>query len=305
MAPDDDNFITGDRVLGLCDAVVTCRRTFGFHKHAGRFVKSFVLLEDMIRNPGPVAFAAAKANGGLVRVFVYGHLLEVFVDRVLPKLDPAAKYVVYVHNSDEAFSETKYWRLVEDARVVRVLAQNADYPLHPKVGALPIGIANSMWPHGDLGAARAARASGRSLSKPKAIYVNISPGTWPHRQRVLDRIELTQCWPIAKATMPYPQYLAELAQHRFCFCVRGNGLDTHRFWESLYLGVIPVVLQTPATASERFYAQLAKLGVPFFRIETDKVDTFPASFFDQALYEQLMAQHPGYDLALRLETYRT
>lgn len=28
----------------------------------------------------------------------------------------------------------------------------------------------------------------------------------------------------------------------FVVCPRGNGLDTHRFWESLYLGAIPVVL---------------------------------------------------------------
>ena len=35
----------------------------------------------------------------------------------------------------------------------------------------------------------------------------------------------------------------------FVPCPRGNGLDTHRIWEALYLGAIPVVLN-----SDRFAA---------------------------------------------------
>lgn len=35
----------------------------------------------------------------------------------------------------------------------------------------------------------------------------------------------------------------------FVICPRGNGLDTHRFWESLYLGAIPVVLSKHRTVA--------------------------------------------------------
>ena len=27
----------------------------------------------------------------------------------------------------------------------------------------------------------------------------------------------------------------------FCACPKGNGVDTYRFWEALYLGTIPIV----------------------------------------------------------------
>jgi hypothetical protein len=30
----------------------------------------------------------------------------------------------------------------------------------------------------------------------------------------------------------------------FVACPRGNGIDTHRFWESVYLGAIPIILRT-------------------------------------------------------------
>jgi len=49
-------------------------------------------------------------------------------------------------------------------------------------------------------------------------------------------------------------------------CARGNGLDTHRFWESLYLGVIPVIINNEYTNSDAFTTNLKDLGVPFVEI---------------------------------------
>lgn len=41
-------------------------------------------------------------------------------------------------------------------------------------------------------------------------------------------------------------YLEGLKNHRFVFCPPGNGEDTHRMWEALYAGAIPVVRESPA-----------------------------------------------------------
>ena len=49
----------------------------------------------------------------------------------------------------------------------------------------------------------------------------------------------------------YGDYLNTLASYRYCICVEGNGLDTHRFWECLYLKVIPICLKNQWT--ERNY----------------------------------------------------
>ncbi len=37
------------------------------------------------------------------------------------------------------------------------------------------------------------------------------------------------------------QYLRDIKFSKFVFCPRGNGIDTHRIWESLYMGSIPIV----------------------------------------------------------------
>lgn len=39
------------------------------------------------------------------------------------------------------------------------------------------------------------------------------------------------------------RFLAQLRTHDFVLCPRGNGQDTHRLWETLYMGGIPVLLR--------------------------------------------------------------
>jgi hypothetical protein len=38
------------------------------------------------------------------------------------------------------------------------------------------------------------------------------------------------------------QNLQRLSNYKFCICPRGNGIDTHRLWEALYLRVVPICI---------------------------------------------------------------
>ena len=40
-------------------------------------------------------------------------------------------------------------------------------------------------------------------------------------------------------------YLKDLRKYNFVLCPAGNGMDTHRVWETLYMGGYPIVLRTP------------------------------------------------------------
>jgi hypothetical protein len=39
----------------------------------------------------------------------------------------------------------------------------------------------------------------------------------------------------------HSSYIDNIYNHKFTLCPRGNGIDTHRIWESLYLRTIPIV----------------------------------------------------------------
>lgn len=45
------------------------------------------------------------------------------------------------------------------------------------------------------------------------------------------------------------KYLTELRSQNFVACPRGNGIDTHRLWETLYMGGFPIVQKHPALSS--------------------------------------------------------
>ena len=47
----------------------------------------------------------------------------------------------------------------------------------------------------------------------------------------------------------------KLINYMFVACPEGNGIDTHRFWEALYLNVIPV------TTNKNFYSQFENLPI--------------------------------------------
>ena len=49
--------------------------------------------------------------------------------------------------------------------------------------------------------------------------------------------------PLAKDVAGFRRYLEQLAAAEFCLCPRGKGIDTHRFWEALYMGAVPIMLR--------------------------------------------------------------
>ena len=66
-----------------------------------------------------------------------------------------------------------------------------------------------------------------------------------------------------------PKTLATLAStFKFIACPRGNGTDTHRFWETLYRGSIPVVKRS--SWSESIY----DIGIPMIQLESWDFEEF-------------------------------
>lgn len=67
-------------------------------------------------------------------------------------------------------------------------------------------------------------------------------------------------------------------------CPRGNGWDTHRVWEALYLGVIPVLLHSPI---DKVYEGLPVLYVDRYE------DVTPELLDDE--YERLVLERDDWD----------
>jgi hypothetical protein len=67
---------------------------------------------------------------------------------------------------------------------------------------------------------------------------------------------------LKKENISPSSFAKTMEKYRYIACPRGNGVDTHRFWETLYRGSIPIVLRNSWSQS------LEHFKVPMIIINT-------------------------------------
>lgn len=109
-----------------------------------------------------------------------------------------------------------------------------------------------------------AGATARGIKRHKLLYANFGTASNPLVREPL-RVWLQrpeQGWITQQehaGCSSRAAYLEALFSHCFVFCPPGNGEDTHRMWEALYCGAIPVARESPAL---RNFKDLPILFVP-------------------------------------------
>lgn len=293
------DIITGDRILSICDFIISTPDIYNYHKNILDYVSiekivlvnnfqniNYVLLNKLFHD-----FSIAN-NTKTIKLFLYTHLLESFTENLVDKLDTSYNYQLYLHNSDHEYNNNHvYNKLLSNKLIKKIYSQNLNHH-HPKLHILPIGIANSMFNHGNLPAVYTIMSKMYMKQKTKNLYVNINPNTFSYRSVILDSIKSSCNYNVVSSSKPFAEYLEDLAQHRFCLAIRGNGICTHRFWESLYLGVIPVIINNKHTNMTHFVNHLQTLGLPYFEIKEDDINVitkkYPDVFFNEILYTKIM-----------------
>lgn len=81
----------------------------------------------------------------------------------------------------------------------------------------------------------------KNNKKQNIMYCNWR-NTNSDRNNIIDKMDSNILY--KDTILPYNIYLNNMSKCKYVLCPPGNGLDTHRFWEALYVGSIPVVLKT-------------------------------------------------------------
>ena len=262
------DIITGDRVLELCDIIITTVQIMQFHNIKSKKDLNLLLCDQSLN-------VDLNIVSGLKKVFIYTHILDEFLNKSIYSEN---EYHFYIHNSDHPFTDELFDKFMDKYPNCKIWTQNLGMTKNNQItNLLPIGLANAMWPHGNLITFYDTLCNVYTHKKPKDIYVNLSP-THPSRIKLI--IEATgKGYKVNNGRVDYETYLNELSEHKFCLCSRGNGIDTHRFWESLYLGVIPVLInyETP----NLFIDKLKELDILFVVYDTlPELETFNQELYD-------------------------
>ena len=196
-------------------------------------------------------------------VYIHGSAVPEFIDKAFKKI--AVPFVLVTGDCDESIptlilSEEKFRQFIEDERVIHWFSQNAVI-FHPKLTCIPIGM--------DYHTLSEQSTSWGEKSTPmeqELLLKNIRQQSLPLKERTMkcysnfhfsmnnrygsDRID-------AKTNIPSdciyyePHHVNRKKtwenQSQFAFVIspHGEGYDCHRTWESLFLGCIPIVKESP------------------------------------------------------------
>jgi hypothetical protein len=217
--------LSGEVLQSLCDVTIITREIDNFHRSLPSSVKRVFMDKE-------IDFSLLQGN---LKVFVYTHILDDFIVKVWPKMN--GKYILMTHNSDHGI-HPHHLPLLDDEKLIHMYSQNTHIN-HPKLKALPIGIANSMWPHGQVSSIQ--HLVSLKPSKKERIYVNVSEGTnREHRGKVLGTMRNNPLCDFFPQNLPHKNYLEEMAGYKWVLSPKGNGVDCHRLWECMYAGCIAI-----------------------------------------------------------------
>jgi hypothetical protein len=222
--------ISGEKIQELCDYFIGSQYDVNYNP----YVKERLLSKWI-----PIDSYHLVNYTHLKKVFCYTHLLnninEIII--ILEKIN--SEFDIYFGNSDGNFFEHHYTQLKKNVKNLNKIYSQNNTVL--EAITLPIGIANSQWPHGNQEA-----FNFEIPPKTFDIFLNFDIRTNPQKRITCKQILMDKGIPWIE-NKSYQEYLKTLSKYRFCICVEGNGLDSHRFWECLYLNVIPICLKNEWT----------------------------------------------------------
>lgn len=184
-----------------------------------------------------------------------------------------------VSHSDREFLR-QYYTLFSFLGIKKVFSTNVSVKNQTKnLNAIPIGLTNNTnesLMHSILGDQSYFKELITDIPKNKTdiqIYVNINLGTHYMRSQIIQKIKNFKHIKIDEPTYTKKgrfEFLLNARKHNFVLCPRGNGIDTHRIWESLYIGTIPIVheLDVPISGLDQ--------ELPILVVQSWKDITYPA-----------------------------
>ena len=126
---------------------------------------------------------------------------------------------------------------------------------HDRIRALPIGITDycgySPY-HSIIGDTENFRnlMDGQQRTQKNLVLMNFNDHTnfdvRSHVRSLFKDKDFVTTDPYTADSTGYARYVQGLRSHPFCLAPAGNGIDTHRIWECLYAGCIPIVQKVPA-----------------------------------------------------------
>ncbi len=213
-----------------------------------------------------------------------GNLGNLF--KLLKNVNKKMNLTLVSHQSDKMIDRKNFKRKPEC--ILNWFALNVDH-LDDRLNSLPLGLANQHSYKKNIMKDQIPKNIDlkQYKAKEKLVYINFTEST-NHEERgwIKDYFSSFSWASIEKDELSIEQYINKIRESSFVICPWGNGVDSHRIWEVLSLGSIPIVKKHIT------FENLSKLPILF-------VEDFK-EVNDKVLYDFLLKIENGKDFNLSL-----
>ena len=161
--------------------------------------------------------------------YVKSDYLNFFEKDILPHISHG--FILISHESD--YTVGLHTNIIQNKYLVKWFGENM-IP-HHNTCCIPIGLENTYSGRSNYDICK----KNYNNKKDKLLYFNFSLKTNNERKNI--EAILLQTGFIKNINKNWNDYIEELSTYRFCIAPEGNGIDTHRLWECIYVGCIPIV----------------------------------------------------------------
>jgi len=148
------------------------------------------------------------------------------------------KFIIVTHNSDTNINNIDNL----PKNVIKWYSQNVNIK-DDRLESIPIGLENSRW-FTDIGKQnKILNKLKNSKNIKKLLYINHNINTNLKERIIPYELLKNESFVTIENGLNgyfYDNYIDNIYNHKFVICPEGNGIDTHRKWETLYLNTIPI-----------------------------------------------------------------
>ncbi len=211
-----------------------------------RFFADFRLSGKTSFNEEKETFNPRKVQPGDT-IFVEYDSLKRFA-KYLPKI--RNRFILITPNCESGTDNPQpgqFAALLDSPKIAAWFVQNIDRPPTSRVIPIPIGLANQVWPHGQISILDPIASSAPPFGSEKRdlfIFINFSINTNSHAREPCFKHFQSLPSTTFKQSQSFEEYLRDLSRSVFVVSPPGNGQDCHRTWEALLMGCYPIVLSS-------------------------------------------------------------
>jgi hypothetical protein len=199
-------------------------------------------------------------------IFVKPNFLDMFFKYLFPWIKK--KFYLYTGASDYSIDD-KYMKYIKNVKIIRWVGQNITLE-HEKVIKIPIGLSTNVGENVEL-LNKLKRRRIKYDDKECKFLITHMEETSEKRGNLHAYFEKKD-WVTIAPKCDFETYMDHINKHRFVCCPRGNGIDTYRFWECIYMGSVPIVESSPL---DDLYSKVNCIIVEsFFDLKKEQLDNF-------------------------------